>query len=105
MKENEIDSTNRMLEQTELALDSKSTELTLTMAQVEVLESTNETLLLNMDDLKSKNEKIKDDLESEIEKVKLKDSEILEMSLVIKKLKSDFQKNELEKGDIEFFRF
>merc|ERR1712131_480091 len=52
--ENEIDSTNQILERTELTLDSKSSELKICMAQVEVLESTNQTLSQNIQDQNSK---------------------------------------------------
>ena len=63
--ENEIDSTNQILERTELALDSKSSELKICMAQVEVLESTNQTLSQNVHDQDSKIKNLKSDLVGE----------------------------------------
>merc|ERR1712131_347258 len=63
--ENEIDSTNQILERTELALDSKSSELKICLAQVEVLESTNQTLYQNIQDQNSKIDILKSDLENE----------------------------------------
>ena len=72
--ENEIDSTNQILERTELTLDSKSSELKICMAQVEVLESTNQTLSQNIQDQNSKIENLKSDLESEKNLTKQKKS-------------------------------
>ena len=72
--ENEIDSTNQILERSELTLDSKSSELKICMAQVEVLESTNQTLSQNIQDQNSKIENLKNDLESEKNLTKQKKS-------------------------------
>merc|ERR1711953_547512 len=88
--ENEIDSTNQILERTELALDSKSSELKICMAQVEVLESTNQTLSQNVQDQDSKIQNLKNDLENEKNLTKQKKSEILEITSQTKKMKNDF---------------
>ena len=107
--ENEIDSTNQILERTELALDSKSSELNICMAQVEVLESTNQTLSQNVQDQDSKIKNLKNDLESEKNLTKQKKSEILEMTSQTKKMKCDFEEkvtrlqneNEFKSGEIK----
>merc|ERR1711917_2606 len=107
--ENEIDSTNQILERTELALDSKSSELKICMAQVEVLESTNQTLTQNVQDQDSKIQNLKNDLENEKNLTKQKKSEILEITSQTKKMKSDFEEkvtrldleNEVKSGEIK----